>query len=53
MFFITKELCIKANEMGVATGRAAERGQGQIAPGPQGPKGLIIPNASKSRGLIK
>ena len=34
--------------------RAALReGQGQIAPGPQAPRGLITPNASRSVGLHK
>ena len=30
--------------------RAAKRGQGQITTGPQGPRGLIKPNASRPGG---
>ena len=32
---------------------AAGRGRGQIAPGPQAPRGLVTLNASRSGGLIK
>ena len=34
--------------------RAAERrGRGKLPPEPQGPRGFITPNASRSGGLIK
>ena len=49
-FISYKENTYANTKARTATIMAAERGQGQITPGPQGPKGLIKPNATRPGG---